>query len=147
MVYKFIGISEDDSNYGLIEDMRTHEIIEEELDTIISSIDSMEKEDEELIDSIVNEVEHEEKDNVIEQQSFDLFEEKEENTNETTIKQNEPFYRVVEHTIIPTNDGIKLTDRTDKYYDEFGKEVINPIKTNYHIENTFDYGGVKTKYK
>ena len=69
----------------------------------------------------------------------------------------EPSYRVVEQTIIPTGNGIKLSNPKYTYYDKEGEvldnineEESNSIETttkdNYHITSDFDYGGAKSKF-
>ena len=50
IVYKFIGIDEDDNNYGLVEDTNVGEIIQEDLDYIINAIDEREQEKKNYID-------------------------------------------------------------------------------------------------
>ena len=52
IVYKFIGVDKDDNSIGLVEDTNVGEIIEEDLDTIILSIEEREKETEEYINNL-----------------------------------------------------------------------------------------------
>lgn len=52
IVYKFIGLDEENKDYGLVEDTNVGEIIEEDLDTIIASIDSRKLEKENFIDNL-----------------------------------------------------------------------------------------------
>lgn len=63
-------------------------------------------------------------------------------------------YRTVEHTIIPTRDGVVLTDPEVKYFNEDGKEVSPPKeeqypKINYHIsDNKKDESfGAKSRFE
>ena len=52
IVYKFIGVDKDNNSIGLVEDTNVGEIIEEDLDTIILSIEEREKEKEEYINNL-----------------------------------------------------------------------------------------------
>jgi len=269
IVYKFIGLA-DDSNYGLVEDMNTNIVIEEDLDNIIGAIDIREKEKEDYLNytarlysnmlnspddmkvdidkfelnikkdveefclnehykydelnnelmqrvrefneiknglgtkynienvtsnesgnyignykltdneynklfgdaeeqyqDIIDEPIMEDMEGVITpdiqedvqtekvQQSFDLFEDVDNSLEE---ENKTPFYRVVSQTVIPTENGVKLSDKEYTYYDEDGKVVENTEKTqeklsnddvpseNYHIESDLEYGGNKTKF-
>lgn len=62
----------------------------------------------------------------------------------------EPFYRVVEKSIIPTINGITSSDEKITYYDENGNEIYNYQndipKENFHITEDNIYGGSKTKF-
>jgi len=108
----------------------------------------------EIDDSIVNEEQTETKELVNEkvQQSFDLFEE--ENTKEETTEEKTPLYRTIEQTVIPTENGVTLSEKKITYYDKDGKVIENYENNtnddtppeNYHIEEEFDYGGGKTKF-
>jgi len=68
----------------------------------------------EIDDSIVNEEQTETKELVNEkvQQSFDLFEE--ENTKEETTEEKTPLYRTIEQTVIPTENGVTLSEKKIK---------------------------------
>ncbi len=287
IVYKFIGLDENDSNYGLVEDTNVNEIIQEDIDTIISSIDSREQEknnyidytarlyvdmlyhsdnlkididkfelnikrdmeqyclkehykydnlkeefdiavlnmskirdglgtiytvsdvistqdgnfigtykltdkeyDDLFADALDKHIDHlegldyEPKDefyddyeddieetfediehisNKNEQQELDLFNddmdydlpfENDEGLESNVVEEipKEPLYRVVEQTIIPTGNGVTLSDKKYTYYDSDGNEIENSKngdipQQNYHIKEDYIYGGSKTKFR
>ncbi len=95
------------------------------------------------------------------QQQFDLFnntvtEIKEEKLNneetkmEDTNKKQDYYYRTVEQTLIPTSNGMTLSEKKYKYYDFNGNEIKDyeekHSKQDYHFETDIDYGGSKTKF-
>lgn len=70
----------------------------------------------------------------------------------------EPAYRVVEQTVIPTGNGVTLSDKKYTYYDNDGNVIENyeqeeskvkdgTPKENYHIDKDFYYGTDKVKYR
>lgn len=85
------------------------------------------------------------------QQSFDFFEK----NRESEVHIKEPVYRVVEQTVIPTGNGVELSDKKITYYDQDGNKLENeknvnednvPVK-NYHITRDFEYGGGRLKFE
>lgn len=279
IVYKFIGLDEENRNYGLVEDTNVGEIIQEDLDTIIKSIDSRELEKENFIDNLcrtyydkmgteeletldlnlegelqtfslnehykyidikeefdssllymisikeklgsvytISDVISTPEGNFIEdykltdkeyndlfdkgldkhidyvegldyepdaeyyedsideinstieniprkneQQELNLFDDEldydlsfrkddELKLNVTSKIPKEPLYRVVEQTVIPTVDGVTLSDKTYNYYDRDGNKIENfennnIPKQNYHIKEDYIYNGLKSKFK
>ena len=83
-----------------------------------------------------------------------LVEEKKENVskNDNPKKKSGYAYKTTEVQLIPTPYGVTSSQEVVKYYDYDGNEIIDyekkhPPKNNYHIEQDFEYGGAKAKFK
>lgn len=87
----------------------------------------------------------------IQERNTDISNNNESSTNNSN--QNKDYhYRTVEQTLIPTPNGMTLSEKKYKYYDFDGNEIVDyeekhPPMNNYHIENDFEFGGTKTKFK
>lgn len=106
-----------------------------------------------IIEDIPRESEQQELDLFGDDIDYELpFETNEVKSKEVEETPKEPLYRVVEQTIIPTGNGVTLSDKKYTYYDQDGNKIDNLQnndipKQNYHIKENFLYGGSKTKFR
>lgn len=146
-------------NYKLT-DREYDDLFNDALDRHIDHIEGLDIEPEDYYDDYYDDYENEYQEDYFnneiipkenEQQALDLFND-DSFTEDKMPFQQEPSYRMVEQTIIPADDGVKLSDKKITYYDNNGNkledyEKEDIIRKNYHIENDTVYGGEKTKYK